>query len=137
MTPLSTLISDLRRLQGYYFSQDFRIKNLGDALGAVVVNSLGYQLVATNDTNDVSNPGRCLIPIGSTLDSSFIGPMIQRLDHTLDFWGCGWRGNWLDSTLLESVRIHAVRGPITHRRFNLNPTVPRATPQLQPLAVYC
>ena len=41
-----TFVQDKPRLQGYYFSQDFRIKNFGDALGAVIVNALGYQFVA-------------------------------------------------------------------------------------------
>jgi len=128
---LPTPLQEPARLQGYYFSQEFRIKNLGDALGAVVVNALGYQLVAPDNTAEkVCNPGRCLLPIGSTLDSSFIRPRLKRVDQRLDFWGCGWRGNWLDAELLEKVRIHAVRGPITHRRFNLESDVPLGDPGL-------
>jgi hypothetical protein len=124
------------RLQGYYFSQDFRIKNLGDALGAVVVNALGYRFVAvesaanSSDEFRAENSARCLIPIGSTLDSAFIRPMLQKQNQGLDFWGCGWRGNWLDDTLLENVQIHAVRGPLTHRRFALPSSVPQGDPVL-------
>jgi hypothetical protein len=124
------------RLQGYYFSQDFQIKNLGDALGAVVVGALGYQLVASGEEQgnqqdgDVENPSRCLIPIGSTLDTSFIKPMVQKHHQMLDFWGCGWRGNWLDESMLQHVEIHAVRGPLTHRRFELGPEIPMGDPGL-------
>jgi len=127
----STSAHKVARLQGYYFSQEFRIKNLGDALGAVVVNALGYQFVsADNGATGVCNPGRCLMPIGSTLDSSFIRPRLKRANQRLDFWGCGWRGNWLDDELLTTTHIHAVRGPITHRRFNLGLEVPLGDPGL-------
>jgi hypothetical protein len=119
------------RLQGYYFSQEFRTKNLGDALGAVVVNALGYHFVSADEgATDVCNPGRCLLPIGSTLDSSFIRPRLKRGSQKLDFWGCGWRGNWLDDELLETACIHAVRGPITHRRFHLDADIPLGDPGL-------
>ena len=56
--------------------------------------------------------------------------MLQHANQRLDFWGCGWRGNWLDSTLLEQVDIHAVRGPLTHRRFKLGDNIPQGDPGL-------
>jgi len=36
----------------------------------------------------------------------------------------------LDASLLEKVQIHAVRGPLTHKRFNLGPQVPMGDPGL-------
>jgi hypothetical protein len=56
--------------------------------------------------------------------------MLQKQRNMLDFWGCGWRGNWLDDSLLDHVQIHAVRGPLTHRRFELDPSVPQGDPGL-------
>jgi hypothetical protein len=56
-----------------YWLENALVKNLGDYLGILVLEAMGYRAVGRNDSaSDVVNPGRCLLPIGSVLSEDVL-----------------------------------------------------------------
>jgi len=113
-------------LQGYYFSQNTRLKNLGDCIAEIVVDYLGYKLIRCGIENNVTNAGRCLMPMGSVLDNN----SLNRFSLPIDIWGCGSKGNWINPPNLARLRIHAVRGPLTANALKLPADIPMGDPAL-------
>jgi len=119
-------VSEKPLLQGYYFSQNTYLKNLGDCIAEIVVDYLGYKLIRCGVNNNAINAGRCLMPIGSVLDNN----SLNRFNCPIDIWGCGSKGNWIDPPNLARLRVHAVRGPLTAKALKLPADIPMGDPAL-------
>lgn len=110
-----------------YWLENALVKNLGDYLGILVLEAMGYRAVGRNDSaSDVVNPGRCLLPIGSVLSEE----TFEGITEPVDIWGCGWRGAVLSPAVMARVRFYAVRGPRTAAGLGLPETIPLGDPAL-------
>lgn len=115
------------RIRTHYSGDNNVFQNLGDAINPYILNGLGFECVSYRIGDDqVLNPGRCLLGIGSLLSSD----MLRNLSLPLDVWGTGWRGK--DSAFFDrsDIRFHAVRGPLTAEGFDLPPKQPMGDPAL-------
>lgn len=115
------------QVRGYYWLEGQLSKNLGDCLGAIVLDALGYQHVARGSRGRwVVNPGRCLLSVGSVVCDS----VFERIKGPIDVWGAGWRGERLSPGAVERVRFLAVRGPRTVAGLGLPADTPVGDPVL-------
>ncbi len=114
-------------VRAYHWMQNRLVQNLGDYLGAIVLEALGFRVISCHSRSGLGiNPGRCLLPIGSVLwDRTF-----ERISVPVDVWGCGWRGEPLRADLKERISFHAVRGPETVHGLGLPPDIPQGDPAL-------
>lgn len=116
-----------RNVRSYYWLDSRLVQNFGDTLGRLVLNSLGYQPVSRQaPQQNVVNPARCLLPMGSVLWPR----TFAWLTEPADVWGCGWRGIPLPAAIQERVRFHAVRGPATAAGLGLPSDTPLGDPAL-------
>jgi hypothetical protein len=123
------------RVRCYYWGESRPVVNLGDALVPLLLDALGLRPVeclASDD--DVINPGRCLLVIGSLLTREDVA----RIGYPLDVWGCGWKGADSAPDPGPSLRLFAVRGPDTAAGLHLPADTPLGdpallTPQLLPV----
>lgn len=86
------------------------IHNFGDALVPHLLGAMGFRCLPRSVPDAlVSNPGRCLLVIGSLLTSADL----RRIDQPIDVWGCGWKGMEAFEGYEGDLTFHAVRGPLT------------------------
>ncbi len=118
---------DRPQVRSYYWLENALVKNLGDHLAAIILEALGFRCVNRNYPGEqVINPGRCLLPIGSVLwDHTF-----AQIAGPVDVWGCGWRGAPLLPEVMRRVQFHAVRGPRTVAGLKLPANTPLGDPAL-------
>lgn len=116
-----------RNVRCYFWLDNCVVQNLGDYIGAVVLEAMGYRAISLkSQIKDSVNPGRCLLPIGSVLSER----ILQNITEPVDVWGCGWRGATLQSSIISRMRFHAVRGPETVAGLGLPPDTPIGDPAL-------
>lgn len=115
------------RVRAYYWLQSRLAQNLGDTLGQIVLEALGYRVISYQAQACRSvNPGRCLLPIGSVLWNR----TFDAIAMPVDVWGCGWRGEPIRADLRERISFYAVRGPLTASGLGLPATTPLGDPAL-------
>lgn len=110
-----------------YSGDDSPLGNLGDILTPPLLNSLGYSCAPQQESDEnVINPGRCLLAIGSLLTQSFL----HTIKYPADIWGCGWKGAGRAPAGPGNSRYFAVRGPQTAAGLSLPPDIPLGDPAL-------
>jgi len=87
----------------YEWLPDNGIRNLGDAMGELVVDAL---------PNFVEHQNNYYFPIGSVIWDDYIRLALAANAKPV-FIGCGWLGKELDPNLVKQAEFRGVRGPET------------------------
>lgn len=93
----------------YEWLMDGQVRNFGDALYEITVEPKTLQ-VWREDKEHMH------FPLGSVIDNTVIDETL-RLGYKPIFYDCGWRGEKLDSTLVQQCTFLGARGPHTQREL--------------------